>query len=51
MVENRQVRKALYEEIINQGIRLISPASVIGNREDGSFAEVDLDTGKPCARR
>ncbi len=50
MVENRQVRKALYEEIvkpgIGQGIRLISPAAVIDNREDGSFAEVDLDTGE-----
>jgi 2-octaprenyl-6-methoxyphenol hydroxylase len=40
------VRKALYEEIVKQGIRLISPAAVIDSREDGSFAEVDLDTGE-----
>ena len=46
MVENRQVRKALYEAIQASDIRLITPAAVIDNREDGSFAEVDLDTGE-----
>ncbi len=46
MLENRHIRKALYEAIVARGIRLITPAAVIGNREDGSFAEVDLDTGE-----
>ncbi len=46
MLENRHIRKALYDAIIARGIRLMTPAAVIDNREDGSFAEVDLDTGE-----
>ena len=46
MLENRHIRKALHDRIIARGIRLIAPAAVIDNREDGSFAEVDLDTGE-----
>ena len=46
MVENRQVRKALYEAILARDIRLISPVGVTDFREDGSFAEVDLNTGE-----
>jgi len=43
MLENRHIRKALYAAITARGIRLITPASVVDHREDGSFAEVDLD--------
>lgn len=46
MLENRHIRKALHDRIVARGIRLIAPAAVIDNREDGSFAEVDLDTGE-----
>ena len=46
MLENRHIRKALHDRIGARGIRLIAPAAVIDNREDGSFAEVDLDTGE-----
>ena len=46
MLENRHIRKALHDAILARGIRLIAPAAVIDNREDGSFAEVDLDTGE-----
>ncbi len=46
MLENRHIRKALHDKIVARGIRLVAPAAVIDNREDGSFAEVDLDTGE-----
>lgn len=46
MLENRHIRKALHDRIVARGIRLVAPAAVIDNREDGSFAEVDLDTGE-----
>ncbi len=46
MVENRKVRKALHDAVLSRDIRLIVPAAVIATREDGLFAEVDLDTGE-----
>jgi len=46
MLENRHIRTALHAAIMARGIRLIAPATVIDNREDSSFAEVDLDTGE-----
>ncbi len=46
MVENRKVRKALHDAVLSRNIRLIVPAAVVETREDGLFAEVDLDTGE-----
>jgi 2-octaprenyl-6-methoxyphenol hydroxylase len=46
MVENRQVRKALYEAVMARGIDLFTPSSVVDSHEDGSFGYVELDTGE-----
>jgi len=46
MVENRHARLALHRAVTARGIKLFAPAAVIGNREDGGFAEVELDTGE-----
>ena len=46
MVENRKVRKALHDAVLASGVRLIVPAGVAEMREDGMFAQVELDTGE-----
>lgn len=46
MIENRHIRRALYGAILDAGIPLMTPASVVAFREDGSFAEVDLNDGQ-----
>ncbi len=46
MVENRRIRRALHGAIQDAGIAIFTPASVKAFREDGSFAEVDLQDGQ-----
>lgn len=46
MVENRHARQALYAAVTARDIALFSPDAVIDNRETGSFAEVDLQSGE-----
>lgn len=46
MVENRHVRQTLYDAVVSRHVNLIVPADVVDMREDGSFAEVTLNTGQ-----
>ena len=46
MVENRTVRRVLHQAVVDGGVDLIVPASVVAWRDGASFAEVDLDTGE-----